>query len=130
MTTTDLTTFKTPNLDQSDRNELITALQKHLDGVRGVTLAVSYHKVTSSKPRIAGKDYKKVLLLTSDKLEGTIKKVAKGKNGWYVLMDATLTRTPLDGEGKVDTTKLGWTSIKGEGIDALLGIDYPGKETE
>lgn len=122
-----VTEFKTPELGQTDHNKLMEALKAYLDG-KTVTLAVSYHKVTNSKPSIAGKDYKKNLFLTPDKLQGEIKKIAKGKNGWYVLCDMTITRTPLDEDGKVVAEAIGWRSIKGEGIDAFTGAEWEGKD--
>lgn len=124
MTTTtstlDLATFPTPHLAQDARNGLIDALQAHMDGDI-MELSVRYNKVTDTKPREDGKDYKGLLGISKDVLIGTIKKIAKGKKGWYVLLDATLTRQPIDSDGLPTTEKLGWTSIKGEGIKELKG---------
>ncbi len=117
-----LSTILTPNLDVGGRNKLLHALGQALLGKR-VTIAVRYQKVTNSKPRIAGVDYKPRLAHGADILEGTIADVKQGKNGWYVLLDATLTRQPLDDAGKVDKTRIGWTAIKGPGIHAVLGLE-------
>jgi hypothetical protein len=80
-----------------------------------VTLSLRYNKVTSTAPRIEGEDYRGLLGVSREILIGTVKKVAVGKNGPYVLLDATMTRAPLNGEGVV-TKALGWTSVKPEGI--------------
>jgi hypothetical protein len=82
-----------------------------------VVLSLSYHKVTKTPARLAEVDYRPLAGVTHDRLIGTVKKVAVGKNGPYILLDATLTRAPVDGSGEVVTTKLGWTSVKPEGID-------------
>jgi hypothetical protein len=129
MTAIDLTRFPTPNLDQSDRTTLIEALQDHLDG-KTVDISVDYHKVTSSKARIQGEDYKGILGLSGSFLTGRIKRVAYGKNGFYVLLDAAMVRRPLNSKGEVQKDKLGWTAIKGEGIDALLGTETLSKSAQ
>lgn len=118
--TLDLATFPTPHLSQDARNGLLDALQAHLDG-DVMEISVTYNKVTNTKPREDGKDYKGLLGISKDVLIGTIKKLALGKKGWYVLLDATLTRQPIDGDGQPTTERLGWTSIKGEGIKELRG---------
>jgi len=120
MTNNTLPTIPTPHLDADSRAELLEALQAHLDGAK-VTISVEYNKVTSSKPRIEGEDYRGLLGVDRPVLIGTVKKVSVGKKGPYILLDATLTRQPLDGNGQVTTETLGWTSIKGEGIKVLKG---------
>ena len=117
MTSNSLPTLSTPNLDADARQTLLEALQAHLDGQK-VEVSVTYHKVTNTKARIEGEDYKGLLGISHETIIGTVKKVAVGKNGPYILLDATITRQPLDGGKPV--SKLGWTSIKGEGIQAVL----------
>jgi hypothetical protein len=104
-----------PHLTQHAAAVLNAALADAQNGAT-VTLALTYTKVTKTEPRIAGKDYRPLLGTTSATLVGTVKKVAVGKKGAYVLLDATLTRAPLGGNGEVTTEKLGWTSVKGAGI--------------
>ena len=116
-TSINLGILSTPNLSQTERDTLLGALEAALAGAK-VQVSISYHKVTKSKARIAGDDY--VPMGPAPLLIGEVKKVAVGKNGPYILLDATITRRPLDG-GEPSTTKLGWTSIKGEGIKELRG---------
>jgi hypothetical protein len=123
----------TPNLTQSERESLLEALQSFLNGDK-VELSVKYNKVTNSKPRIEGEDYTGLLGIDKSTLIGTVKKIAKSpKTGWYVLLDATLTRKPVksdnpfETEGESDDDKIGWTSIKGPGIKALKGTRVNGK---
>lgn len=108
----------TPNLDQAQRDQLLKGLQKALDGAKA-TLSIRYHKVTKTKPRIEGEDYSSPL--PPQFLIGEIKKVAVGKRGPYILLDATLTRDPDSDDGEA----IGWTSIKGEGIDQVLKVTEP-----
>lgn len=114
-TITDLSDMLTPELGQSARNTLIEALAAAANG-DDVTIAVRYEKQTAAKPRIAGEDYKALLSVGADVLEGKVLKVARNKKGsWYILMDA-ITRRTKDG-------KPGWTNLKGEGIVELIGTD-------
>jgi hypothetical protein len=103
------------NLSTTEAAALNAALLRAQMG-ETVQLALTYNKVTNTAPRIAGEDYRALPGVAKETLIGTVKKVAVGKNGPYVLLDATLTRAPLNGEGKVETKKLGWTSIKPEGV--------------
>jgi len=128
-TSNELSTIPTPHLADADRGRLLSLLEAVLDGKK-VEMAIRYHKVTTSKPRKAGVDYKKRLSHGPEVLEGRVLKVAKGKNGWYALMDATLTRQPIDAEGAVITSAIGWTAIKGQGIDAVLGGTINGKDVD
>jgi hypothetical protein len=123
----------TPHLSQSDRESLLDALQSFLNGSK-VELSVTYNKVTDSKPRIEGEDYTGLLGLPKETLIGTVKKIAKSpKTGWYILLDATLTRQPVKDDNPFATKgtgsddKIGWTSIKGHGIKALKGTRVNGK---
>ena len=119
--------FQTPNLDQAQRDALLKGLQKALDGA-SVTVSIRYHKVTKSKPRIEGEDYSSPL--PPEFLIGQVKKVAVGKRGPYILLDATLTRDPnvaQDATSVADAAaetgnKIGWTSIKGEGVEQVLKV--------
>jgi hypothetical protein len=115
LTEADLSDLSTPELGQTARKSLIEALVAAANGSE-VTIAVRYEKQTSAKARIAGEDYKALLSVSHDVLEGRVLKVARNKKGsWYVLMDAITRRTK---EGKP-----GWTNIKGEGIVELIGTD-------
>ena len=111
-----LTNLAFENLSEKSAAALNKAL---VDAQAGATvvLSLSYHKVTKTPARLAEVDYRPLDGVTSDRLIGTVKRVAEGKNGPYILLDATLTRTPVNGKGEVTTTKLGWTSVKPEGID-------------
>lgn len=114
----------TPNLDQAQREKLLKGLQEALKGGK-VTISIRYHKVTDSKPRIEGEDYSSPL--PPEFLVGEVKKVAVGKRGPYILLDATMTRDP---EGK-DGKEIGWTSIKGEGVKEVLKVTtQPEKKPE
>lgn len=104
------------NLTPADASALNKALVAAQEGAT-VVLSLSYHKVTATKPRLESVDYRPLAGVTKDRLIGTVKKVAIGAKGPYVLLDATLVRAPLNGEGEV-TTAIGWTSIKPEGVDA------------
>jgi len=119
MTLNSLPSLSTPNLDADARQELLDALQAHLEG-SDVEISVTYNKVTNSKARIEGEDYKGLLGISKETIIGKVKKVAVGKNGPYILLDATLTRKPIDG-GEGTTSKIGWTAIKGEGIKTVEG---------
>jgi hypothetical protein len=112
-----MTTLTFPNLTAPEAAALNAALAAAQLGAT-VTVALTYTKCTKSEPRIAGKDYRPLLGAANTTLIGTVKKVAVGKNGPYVLLDATITRAPLNGEGAVATERLGWTSIKPEGVQA------------
>jgi hypothetical protein len=127
MTSNSLPTLATPNLDADARLELLEALQAHLDG-SDVEISVTYHKVTNSKARIEGEDYKGLLGVSKNVLIGKVKKIAVGKNGPYILLDATLTREPLNGKGEKTTENIGWTAIKGEGIDTVEGTRTEAKK--
>jgi hypothetical protein len=111
-----LTNLAFENLSPESAKALNAALVDAQNGAT-VVLNLSYHKVTTTKARLAEVDYRRLDGVTKDRLIGTVKKVAEGKNGPYILLDATLTRTPINGKGEVVTTKLGWTSVKPEGID-------------
>jgi len=115
--------ISTPELSAAERKTLLDGLQKALDGAK-VTISIKYHKVTKSKARIEGEDYTSPL--PSEYLIGEVKKVAVGKNGPYILLDATATRDPdvaqAAGAGE---TSIGWTSIKGDGIDRVLKVTTP-----
>jgi len=106
----------TPELSADERDRLLKGLQQALDGAK-VTISIRYHKVTATKPRIEGEDYTSPL--PPQYLIGEVKKVAVGKNGPYILLDASLTR----GDGTEE--KIGWTSIKGTGIDEVLKVTTP-----
>ena len=113
----------TPELSAAERDTLLKGLQKALDGGK-VTLSIRYHKVTKSKPRIEGEDYTSPL--PPEFLIGEVKKVGVGKNGPYILLDATATRDPnLAQAGTAGEKAIGWTSIKGEGIDQVLKVTTP-----
>ena len=120
----------TPELPAAERKTLLDGLQKALDGAK-VTISIKYHKVTKSKARIEGEDYESPL--PPQYLIGEVKKVAVGKNGPYILLDATATRNPdlyddaddLDAVEDDTAKKVGWTSIKGKGIDKVLKVTTP-----
>ena len=123
-----LTNLAFENLSEKSAAALNKAL---VDAQAGATvvLSLSYHKVTKTPARLAEVDYRPLDGVTSDRLIGTVKKVAEGKNGPYILLDATLTRTPVDGSGEV-TTKLGWTSVKPEGIDTAQVVSNSAAKTK
>lgn len=127
MTSNTLPTLATPSLDAEGRKSLLDALQAHLDG-KQVEVSVTYHKVTNTKARVEGKDYEGILGIGHETIIGTVKKVAIGKNGPYILLDATITRKPINGEGE-ETKTIGWTSIKGEGIQTLKDTRIKTKST-
>jgi len=113
MTTTTLT-FE--NLPANEATALNAALNAAVNGAT-VTIALTYNKVTKTKARIANKDYAALPGVESATLIGTVKKVAVGKNGLYILLDATTTRAPIDTlTGEIDGDAIGWTSIKPAGI--------------
>lgn len=117
-----LTEFPTPHLDATARARLIEALEAAHAGDT-VRLAVEYHKVTSTPERVPGADYQPRLAHGPEVIEGAVHDVAVGKHGFYVVLDASVTRQPVDGTGEPDEGRRGWASIKGEGIHELLGAE-------
>jgi hypothetical protein len=113
--TVNINTIETPNLNNKGRTALLTAMAAFLGGMK-VEIAVSYTKTTKTKARVEGEDYKGLLGTPASFLTGRIAMVAEGKNGIYILLDATTVRRPIDGDG------LGWTAIKGAGVKAVLGV--------
>ncbi len=118
----DLADFPTPKLSEIVRARLLEALEAARAGDT-VRLAVRYEKVTDTPRRLPGADYQPRLAHGPEVIEGTVHDVARGKHGFYVVLDASVTRQPVDGTGEPDTERRGWTSIKGEGITDIIGIE-------
>lgn len=106
-----------PLLSQEDAKTLNEALADAQAGAV-VEIAVTYTKVTATPARVPGEDFRPLLGATEDTLIGVVKKVSTGRNGPYVLIDATLTRAPLGQDKKINPEKVGWATIKGKGIKA------------
>lgn len=107
-----------PRLSEGEARQLNEALADAQDGEE-VMLSLSYTRTTDADARVPGKTYRQLLGTTLDTLIGTVKKVAVGKDGPYVTLDTTISRAPLGPDGKVNPEKVGWTTIKGEGIRAF-----------
>ena len=118
-----LANIKTPHLPNEQRAQLMEALGEFAKG-RRVELAIRYKRVSDGEGSVPGEDYRPRLAHGPDILEGQVKDVTKGKNGWYILIDATLTRQPITDTGEGDA--IGWRSIKGEGMTELLGVRCEG----
>lgn len=118
-------TFDFPQLDAAAAEKLNRALanaQRALPrdpDYEGVVIGVTYSKVTNRQARVPGQDYRPLIGTDRKTLIGPVKKVAIGRDGPYILLDATLTRAPIDEDGEVIETKLGWTSIRPPGIEAV-----------
>lgn len=126
VTSNSLASIKTPHLSQQERGQLMEALNEHLRG-KHVELAVRYESTNESyEPSVPDKDYKARLAHGADVLEGKVVDVAEGEHGLYIRIDATITRQPLDGDGK-PTTETAYRSIKGEGMTELLGVRITGR---
>lgn len=110
-------TLHLPLLSPEDAKALNDALADAQAGAN-VEIAVTYTKVTSTPARVPGEDFRPLLGTTEGTLIGVVKKVSIGRNGPYVLIDATITRAPLGEDKKVDPEKIGWTTIKGKGVSA------------
>jgi hypothetical protein len=116
--------FKFPKLSETDAatfNRALGDAQRALTkrpGSRAVTIAVTYHKVTKAEPRLPNKDYRPLLGTARETLIGVVKKVAIGRYGAYILLDASLTRAPIDADEE-ETGEPGWTHIKPEGVHAV-----------
>lgn len=114
MNTTQPLTFNFENLNTDVDLALNEALVAAQHGAT-VTIAVTYHKVTKTKARVAGVDYRPLLGAEKTTLIGVVKKVAIGQNGPYILLDATLTRAALKSDGTVSNGPA-WTAIKPKGV--------------
>jgi len=117
-------TINCENLNATNNETLNAALVEAQQGAT-VTIAVTYKKVTNSKPRVAGVDYMPLLGVEKSTLIGTVKKVAVGKNGPYILLDAKLTRSSLDGSNGP-----AWTAIKPTGIHAAQVVSVVAPKPE
>lgn len=126
VTSNSLASIKTPHLSDQERGQLMEALNDHLRG-KHVELAVRYESTHENyEPSVPDKDYRARLAHGADVLEGKVVDIAKGEHGWYIRIDASITRQPLDEDGK-PTTETAYRSIKGEGVLELLGVRVTGR---
>lgn len=114
-----------PQLDDETAERFNRALANAQRGLardedyEGVVVSVIYSKVTRTRTRVPDVDYRPLLGADKKTLIGPVKRVDTGRDGPYILLDATLTRAPIDKDGEVIETKLGWTSIRPAGIEAV-----------
>jgi hypothetical protein len=108
----------TPNLSQKVAADLLDAVNKVRSGEEVIEVAVTYHKVTKAKPRIAGQHYQPLPGVEPIFHEGTLVAAPTNKKGNVYLLVSDAARAPIPTDDEEETAT-GWTALSLAGLKSF-----------